>query len=131
MGDPFHYCKAIYTPNRDKRGIAHEEAPEQTLRFNHMTPAEKEEIRAMCRSGMRTAEIAQKTGRSTQSVRDVTKDLRQPKAVRVWSESDKKKAQAMWFEGYSLSRIGKALDRNPSSVRDMLRRELKLNETPR
>ena len=128
MGDPFHYCKAIYTPNRDKRGIAHEEeyAVQKTMpHFHRMTCEERESIRTMFLGGMKTVEIAQKTGRSTQAIRDATKDLREPKNVRFWSEDDKKKAREMWFDGYSLRRIGRELDRNPSSVRDMLQREWK------
>ena len=127
MGDAFCYHEAVYTPNRDKRGVAHEENTAQAMpRFRRMTCEERESICTMFLDGMKTAEIAQKTGRSTQAIRDATKDLREPKNVRFWSEDDKNKAREMWFDGYSFSRIGRELDRNPSSVRDMLQRELKL-----
>lgn len=59
-------------------------------------------------------------GCSVQTVRNVTKDLREPKMVRMWSEVDKSKAREMWFDGCSFSQIGRALDRNPSSVRERL-----------
>ena len=81
----------------------------------------------MFQNGMSTANIAQHMGCSVQTVRNVTKDLREPKMVRMWSEVDKAKAREMWFNGCSFSQIGRALDRNPSSVRDMLQRELKLH----
>ncbi len=127
MGDPFCFHEAIYTPNRDRRGIAHEEKQEQAIRFKRMTSVEKEKIRALWRNGMKTMEISRATGRSTQAVRDATKDLREPKNVRVWTDAEKEQALGMWNCGANYSQIGRALDRNPASVRDMLRRELKMS----
>ncbi len=45
----------------------------------------------MYQNGMSTANIAQQMGCSVQTVRNVTKDLREPKMVRMWSEVDKSK----------------------------------------
>ena len=98
--------------------------PRKAYRLN---AEEQEYICSMFQNGMSTAKIAQQMGCSVQTVRNVTKDLREPKMVRMWSEVDKAKAREMWFDGCSFSQIGRALDRNPSSVRDMLQRELKLH----
>lgn len=141
MGDTFRYHEAFYTPNRDRREVAREEdLPTHFARMGHLKSGdrkprkaywlnaeEQEHICDMYQNGMSTANIAQQMGCSVQTVRNVTKDLREPKTVRMWSKVDKEKAREMWFGGCSLKRIGKALDRNPSSVRDMLRRELKLH----
>lgn len=141
MGDTFRYREAFYTPNHDRREVAREEdLPTHFARMGHLESGdckprkayrlnaeEQEYICSMFQNGMSTAKIAQQMGCSVQTVRNVTKDLREPKMVRMWSEVDKAKAREMWFDGCSFSQIGRALDRNPSSVRDMLQRELKLH----
>ena len=126
MGDPFCFHEAVYTPNRDKRGVTQEEAEQAVRKCPRLTQKERENIRDLWRKGMKTMKISQMTGRSTQAVRDATKDLREPKNVRFWTDTEKEQALGMWNCGANYSQIGRALDRNPASVRDMLRRELKL-----
>ncbi len=130
MGDPFSYHEAVFTPKRDKRGVAHmtEEEEQQNAGFHcenkRMDERERERIRAMCREGMRTAVIAAETGYSTQTVRNITRDLRNAKVVRKWTPDEKRRVMYMWRAGIGYAAIGKELGRNPWSVADLVRREL-------
>ncbi|WP_370819464.1 hypothetical protein [Agathobaculum sp.] len=131
MGDTFCYHEAVFTPKRDKRGIAHmpEEEAEQNAGFRHesgrMTEEIRERIRAMCREGLRTAVIVAETGFSAQTVRNITRDLREAKIVRKWTPSEKRRVMYMWRAGIGYAAIGKELGRNPRSVADLVQREIK------
>lgn len=131
MGDPFAYHEAVFTPKRDKRGIAHmsEEEAKQDTGFRHengrMTEEIRERIRAMCREGLRTAVIVAETGFSAQTVRNITRDLREAKIVRKWTPSEKRRVMYMWRAGIGYAAIGKELGRNPRSVADLVQREIK------
>lgn len=131
MGDTFRYREAFYTPNRDRRGIAHmsEEEAEQNVGFRHesgrMTEETRERIRAMCREGLRTAVIVAETGFSAQTVRNITRDLREAKIVRKWTPSEKRRVMYMWRAGIGYAAIGKELGRNPRSVADLVQRGIK------
>lgn len=131
MGDAFCYHEAVFTPKRDKRGIAHmpKEEAEQNAGFRHesgrMTEEIRERIRAMCREGLRTAVIVAETGFSAQTVRNITRDLREAKIVRKWTPSEKRRVMYMWRAGIGYAAIGKELGRNPRSVADLVQREIK------
>lgn len=123
MGDPFCYHEAVYTPKRDKRGIAHDDSPEQQDKIwtsRTISDANRERIRAMCREGLRAAEIAKIIGCSTQSVRNITRDLRESKVIRRWTDEEKENAIRLYENGYTYASIGEKMGRHPASVRSFL-----------
>lgn len=128
FGDTYRICEAVLTPERDARGLLHEEDLIDAGWHNYKShePISDEEQARMCRlyrDGVTMQDIAGRMGRGPDAVRKVltANGLRKPyESANRWTDEQRRTVVRMYLQGASNAEIGQAVGRTRKAVAQAL-----------